>query len=172
MIVIDENLNKVKPGNIGEICIAGKGVSRGYLNRPEETAKNFIDNPFALGEKMYLSGDLGLLRSDGSIEFIKRKDEQVMINGKRVEPLEIENVLYKMPEIREAIVRSYQDLNDFSYLVGYIRSENEVSVSDIEAHLARFVPKFMIPEFWVKVDKFTKTLNGKIDRRSLPLVMK
>ncbi len=173
MIVLDDKFNKVKQGDIGQICILGNGVSRGYLNKPEETAENFVENPFKQGERMYLSGDLGVLKEDGNIEFVKRKDEQVMIRGKRVEPLEVENVLYKLKEIDIAVVKPYQDNEGYSYLVGYVKiSNNNITINSLKKHLLQYVPDFMVPEFWVKINEFGKTLNGKIDRKILPVVLK
>lgn len=172
MIVVDESFKKVEPGQIGEICILGNGVSRGYLHLEEETKKNFILNPYNQEERMYLSGDLGLLKEDGNIEFIKRKDQQVMIEGRRVEPLEVENVLYKFDAINTAIVKPYQDQNGYSYLIGYVKLNKEVTVEDIKSHLLQYVPDYMVPEFIVKMDTFSLTLNGKIDRKVLPIVLK
>ena len=172
MIIVDEKMNKVKPGEIGEICIAGNGVGRGYLNNEEETSKRFIENPYQKGTNMFLSGDLGLLKEDGNIEFIKRKDDQVMIKGKRVEPLEVESLLYKINEVETAIIKSYQDDEGCSYMVGYIKIINSIKINDIKKYLSAYVPEYMIPEFWVKVEEFAKTLNGKIDRKALPIILK
>ena len=121
---------------------------------------------------MYLSGDLGLLKDDGNIEFIKRKDQQVMIEGRRVEPLEVENVLYKFKPINTAIVKPYKDEQGYPFLVGYIKLNDDTQLCDIKTHLKQYVPDYMIPEFFVKVDNFSLTLNGKIDRKVLPMVLK
>lgn len=172
MLVLDENFNKVQPGEIGEICIIGNGVSRGYLHLDEETKNNFIANPFNPKERMYLSGDLGLLKEDGNIEFIKRKDQQVMIQGRRVEPSEVENVLYKFNSINRAIVKPYQDQEGYSFLVGYIQMEENTSLKQIKSHLLQYVPDYMVPEYFVKVDNFNVTLNGKNDRKGLPVILK
>lgn len=172
MLVLDEKLNKVQPGEIGEICITGNGVSRGYLHLDEETKNNFIINPFNPKERMYLSGDLGLLKEDGNIEFIKRKDQQVMIQGRRVEPSEVENVLYKFTPINRAIVKPYQDQDGYSFLVGYIQMEQQTPLKEIKRHLLQYVPDYMVPEYFVKVDSFNVTLNGKIDRKGLPIILK
>lgn len=172
MIVLDENFNKVQPGEIGEICIVGNGVSRGYLHLDEETRNNFITNPFNNKERMYLSGDLGLLKKDGNIEFIKRKDQQVMIQGRRVEPCEVENVLYKFRSIRTAIVKPYQDQEGYSFLVGYIQTDQNIPLKDIKSHLLQYIPDYMVPEYFIKVNNFDVTLNGKIDRKVLPVILK
>ena len=121
---------------------------------------------------MYLSGDLGLLKEDGNIEFIKRKDQQVMIQGRRVEPSEVENVLYKFTPINRAIVKPYQDQDGYSFLVGYIQMEQQTPLKEIKRHLLQYVPDYMVPEYFVKVDSFNVTLNGKIDRKGLPIILK
>lgn len=172
MYVLDENLQKVKSNEIGEICISGNGVTRSYLNKPDETKKNFIDNPFEENERMYKSGDLGLLREDGEVEFIKRKDKQVMIGGKRVEPFEVENIMYRYPGIDMAVVKSYLDSKEYPYLVGYYNSKNDIKFHNFKHHLGKYFPEFMIPEFFVKLDFIPKTENGKIDRKILPVVLK
>lgn len=172
MLVLDENMKKVKIGEIGEICIVGNGVSRGYFNKPEETKKNFVKNPYNESERMYKSGDLGLLREDGTIEFIKRKDKQVMILGKRVEPLEVENVMYKIHDIDCAIVKPFFDEKNYAYLTCYYSTKKDIILSGIKEHLKEYLPEFMIPEFFVKLDKIPKTENGKIDKKHLPVILK
>ena len=172
MLVLDENMKKVKTGEIGEICIVGNGVSRGYFNKPEETEKNFVKNPYNESERMYKSGDLGLLREDGTIEFIKRKDKQVMILGKRVEPLEVENVMYKIHDIDCAIVKPFFDEKNYAYLTCYYSTKKDIILSGIKEHLKEYLPEFMIPEFFVKLDKIPKTENGKIDKKHLPVILK
>lgn len=172
ILVLDDNMKKINPGEIGEICIIGNGVSRGYFNKPEETAKNFVKNPYNKSQRMYKSGDLGLLREDGTIEFIKRKDKQVMIEGKRVEPLEVENVIYKCHDIDCAVVKPFFDEKEYAYLTCYYSAMNDISLSKIKAHLKAYLPEFMIPEFFVKLSKMPKTENGKIDRKNLPVILK
>lgn len=172
ILILDDNMKKIKAGEIGEICIIGNGVSRGYFNKPEETAKNFVKNPYDESQRMYKSGDLGLLRKDGTIEFIKRKDKQVMIEGRRVEPLEVENIMYKYNGIDSAVVKPFFDENEYAYLTCYYSAKNDVPLSKIKNHLKDYLPEFMVPEFFVKLDKMPKTENGKIDRKHLPIILK
>lgn len=170
--VLDKDLNQVNPSQIGEICITGNGVTRGYLNRPKETEKYFIDNPYKKGERMYLSGDLGLLKTDGNIEFIRRKDEQVMIGGKRVEPLEVEGVIHRYPCIENAIITSRLDSDGYPYLLAYYSSKLEISLKELKCYLEEYLPEYMIPEYFIKMEVLPKTENGKIDRKQLPVVLK
>ena len=172
--ILDDNLDIVKDGTIGEICISGNGVSKGYLNLAEKTNENFITNPFDSKEKMYKTGDLGRVLLDGNIEFIKRKDQQVMIWGKRVEPLEVEKVMLKNNKIKNAIVKAYQDEENYSHLVAYLifNDGKEEKISTIKKQMEQYIPNFMIPETFIKMPQFPLTINGKIDRKSLPMIMR
>lgn len=172
--VLNDKLEKVKNGQVGELCITGNGVSRGYVDKKEKSNSNFIVNPYNSKQKMYKSGDLGRILEDGNIEFIKRKDQQVMIYGKRVEPLEVENVLLKINKIDNAIVKPYEDSNGLSYLAAYYivdKGENE-NINQVKEEMRDYLPEFMIPEFFVKMESFPLTPNGKLDRKCLPIVMK
>ena len=169
--VLDGSLAPVAPGEVGEICITGNGVTRGYLGMPEETASHYVANPFGEG-RMYLSGDMGILRPDGTIEFLRRKDDQVMIGGRRVEPREVENVMYRFPCIEEAVVVPYLDHDDYPYLVGYLRSSSKVCLGQLQGFMTQYLPDFMIPEYFVRVDDMPRTESGKVDKGSLPLVRK
>lgn len=171
--IVDDNLNLVDDGNIGEICISGNGVSRGYLNLQEKTNENFIINPFNKEEKLYKTGDLGRILPDGNIDFIKRKDQQIMIWGKRVEPLEVENVMMKNNKIKNAIVKPYQDEKNYSHLIAYFifNEGEEEKISEIKNKMNQYLPNFMIPETFIKMKNFPLTTSGKIDVKSLPVVM-
>lgn len=172
--ILDDNLNVMPDGEIGEICISGKGVSKGYLNLEEKTNKNFIPNPFNKSERLYKTGDLGRILPDGNIDFIKRKDQQIMIEGKRVEPLEVENIILKNDKIKNAIVQSYQDERNYSHLVAYFIFNNgeEEKISVIKNEMEQYLPNFMIPETFIKMKEFPSTINGKIDTKSLPMIMR
>ena len=174
IIILDDNLDPVKNGTVGEICISGKGVSRGYLNQPEKTSESFIENPLNTKEILYKTGDLGRVLPDGNLEFIKRKDKQVMILGKRVEPLEVENVMLKNDIIKSAVVKANEDTNGYSYLTAYYTIDKcvENNIKRIKSMMEQYLPDFMIPEFFVKMDEFPITANGKIDLKSLPQIMK
>ncbi len=167
--ILDRRLKEVPQGEVGEICIFGEGVSRGYLGTPPEQ-KNFVT--FADGTRMYRSGDLGYMLPDGNLAFLHRRDEQVMILGKRVEPEEVENVLNTCPCVERGIVRAFLDENGLHYLVAYIVAGKDCTLHEIRKHLAAHLTDFMIPEFFVKMKKIPLTRRGKVDTEALPVVMK
>lgn len=167
--ILDKNLKEVPQGEIGEICIFGEGVSRGYLGNPPEQ-KNFVT--MNDGTRMYRSGDLGYEMPDGNIAFLHRRDEQVMILGKRVEPEEVENVLNNCPGIERGIVRAFLDENGLHYLVAYFVADKSCTLHKIHEWLASKLTDFMIPEFFVKMKRIPLTHRGKVDMEALPVVMK
>lgn len=160
----------VAPGVVGEICIFGKGVGDGYLGNPPEQ-KNYEALPD--GSKMYRSGDLGYFLPDGNIAFLHRKDDQVMILGKRVEPEEVENVLNSSPEVERGIVRAFFDESGLAYLAAYfVPSKSNFSLHRIKERLSRMLADFMIPEFFVAVKEIPINKRGKVDVAALPVVLK
>lgn len=167
--ILDKNLKEVPRGKTGEICIFGEGVSRGYLGNPPEQ-KNFVTLPN--GSRMYRSGDLGYELADGNIAFLHRRDEQVMILGKRVEPEEVENVLNTCPEVINGVVKSFLDDNGLHYLAAYVVLKAGSKLRDIKEWLASRLADFMIPEFYIKLNSIPLTRRGKVDMASLPIVMK
>lgn len=167
--ILDKNLKEVAKGDVGEICIFGEGVGRGYLGNPPEQ-KNFVT--LSDGRQMYRSGDLGYELPDGNIAFLRRRDDQVMILGKRVEPEEVENVLNKCPCVECGIVRAFLDENGLHYLVAYIVGRDDCTLRKIKNFLASELVSFMIPEFFVKMKQIPLTRRGKVDVASLPIVMK
>lgn len=169
--LLDQEGRAVSTGEIGEICIGGKGVSKGYLNKKEETEKYFVPNPFRSDEIMYRSGDLGMLCEDGNILFIKRKDLQVMIRGKRVEPEEVEHRILESGEIAFASVQPCTNKVGDTYLVAYVTSDKEIDKNKLILYLRRYLPDFMMPKYFVFVPSMPLTLNGKVNRKELPLIL-
>lgn len=168
--ILDENLKEVPDGSLGEICIYGKGVSAGYLGNPPEQ-HNFVTLPG--GERMYRSGDLGYRMSDGNLAFLHRRDEQVMILGKRVEPEEVENVLNTSKSVEHGVVRPYQDENGLAYLVAYfVPKSKKFSLSAIKNYLMSKLADFMVPEYFVVMKSIPLTARGKVDYKALPVVLK
>lgn len=168
--ITDENYEQVPNGVVGEICILGDGISRGYIgNLPTESKAFTTTND---GKRIYHSGDLGYILPDGNIAFLYRKDMQVMIYGKRVEPMEVENVLLKCKGIKAGCVRAAQDENGLSYLTAYFVPENEISLKGIKTEMKRYLADFMIPEFFIEITDITLNANGKIDVKALPKVLK
>ncbi len=168
--ILDENLKPVAAGETGEICIFGDGVSQGYLgNKPEND--NFTRTPD--GRRVYRSGDLGYVLPDGNIAFLRRKDKQVMILGKRVESDEVENVLCTCSEVEDAVVCPATDTEGLSYLVAYVvPRKGKFNLTELRRKLSQYLTPFMIPEFFVSMTSFPMTPNGKVDRKSLPVVLK
>lgn len=167
--ILDKHLHEVKRGEIGEICIFGEGVSRGYLGNPPEQ-KNFVT--LSDGARMYRSGDLGYEMPDGNIGFLHRRDEQVMILGKRVEPEEVENVLNTCPCVDRGVMRAFKDENGLHYLVAYVVAGKDCSLHKIRSWLGSKLTDFMVPEFFVKMNRIPLTRRGKVDVEALPVVMK
>lgn len=168
--LLDEDMKEVAKGNTGEICISGEGVSRGYLGNPPEQINFTV---LAEGRRMYRSGDLGYRMPDGNIAFLHRKDRQVMILGKRVEPEEVENVLNESPCVERGVVRAFCDDHGLAYLTAYfVPSHKNCQVNRIKNFLRSRLADFMIPEFFVRMDEIPLTVRGKVNDRALPVVMK
>ncbi len=168
LYVIDEKRRLQPIGIPGELCIAGDGLARGYLNRAELTAEKFVDNPFQVDGKMYRTGDLARWLADGNIEFLGRIDHQVKIRGFRIELGEIENILLSFNDVKEAVVVAKEDQEGNKYLCGYFTAEQEVSVAEIKEHLAKALPEYMIPSYMIQLKNMPLSSNGKLDRKALP----
>ncbi|XRE44267.1 Polyketide synthase modules-related protein [Tenacibaculum discolor] len=165
--ILDKNKKICPIGVVGEICVGGEGVARGYLNQPELTAEKFIPDPYRIGEVIYLTGDLGCWQSNGTIEFIGRKDNQVKIRGYRIELGEIESVLVSLESIQSAVVIT-KIFNEVKEIVAYVLSEEDLNVNDLRQALGKELPSFMLPSYFVQLKEFPLTPNGKIDKKSLP----
>ncbi len=169
--ILDERSKPVKAGETGEICISGGGVSAGYIGGREKENEAFLSRPD--GAVLYHSGDLGYYLPDGSIAFLHRKDSQIMILGKRVEPGEVESVLCQCPEIEKAVVKPYRDEQNLHYMVAYIvLKQPRAHLSTLKKEMSRFLPNYMIPEFFVSMPDIPLNANGKVDADALPVVMK
>jgi len=165
--VLDEFLNPVAVGCVGELYIGGKGLARGYLNQPILTEERFIQNPMkdTLSPRLYKTGDLARFRLDGNIEFLGREDTQVKVKGFRIELKEIEATLKKHGDIKDALVIQ----NKKSQLITYFIPDEFVPTSAELIHfLKERLPYYMIPEFFIHLKNFPLTANGKLDYRALP----
>lgn len=166
--ILDRWLKPVPIGAAGEICVAGIQVGRGYLHRADLTVSAFRPNPFGSpGSVLYRTGDLGRWRADGAIDFLGRVDHQVKIRGHRIEPGEIEACLIAHPTINEACVTTQASDNGVGQLVAYVVG-SEKDPSSLRQYLAQTLPDFMLPSFFVFLDRMPLSPNGKIDRRKLP----
>lgn len=168
-VYILDSANHLQPiGVPGELCIAGDGVARGYLNRPELTEEKFLFDPFIPGAMMYRTGDLARWLPDGNIEFLGRIDAQVKIRGYRIELGEIEKQLLQHDAIEEAVVLAREDQFGDKYLCAYLVSTTELTVGALREYLGNQLPDYMIPAYFIQLERLPLTTNGKIDRRALP----
>ncbi|MBW9155187.1 non-ribosomal peptide synthase/polyketide synthase [Clostridium tagluense] len=166
---IVDKYNKLVPiGAVAELCIGGECVTRGYLNKAELTAERFIENPFKPGTKMYKTGDLARWLPDGNIEFLGRIDNQVKIRGFRIELGEIENRLQKHKGIKEAVVIVKENKYNDKYICAYIVSEKEIKELNLKRYLKESLPEYMVPSYFMQLEKMPLTLNGKLNRKALP----
>ncbi|GAA3507035.1 amino acid adenylation domain-containing protein [Streptomyces showdoensis] len=163
--VVDRTGQPAPIGVPGELLVGGAGLSWGYLNRPDLSARRFVADRLggAPGARLYRSGDLARRRSDGGLEYLGRIDHQVKIRGFRIELGEIEAVLAAHPRVDDACVTVRDDR-----LVGYVVSKDAVEPGDLRAHLAAHLPDYMVPSALVPVERIALTGNGKVDRAALP----
>jgi amino acid adenylation domain-containing protein len=167
-IYIVNKYNKLQPVGVpGEMCIAGDGLARGYVNNKKLSEEKFVANPFAPAQKMYRTGDHARWQPDGNIEFLGRIDNQVKIRGNRVELGEIESHLSAHPYIKEAVVTVLEKEND-KFLVAYYVSEEEMEVGILRGFLSERLPGYMVPAYYVYLQRLPVTPNGKLDRNALP----
>jgi amino acid adenylation domain-containing protein/non-ribosomal peptide synthase protein (TIGR01720 family) len=172
LYVLDERMEVMPVGLVGEIYIGGAGVSGGYWERAELTAERYLPNPFSErgGERLYRSGDTGRYQHDGQVEYVGRLDEQVKVRGYRVELGEIEAELREQGAVWEAVVMQREDQTGSKRLVAYVVAEAgaKVSVSELRQSLQERLPEYMIPAAFVVLEELPLTVNGKVDRRALP----
>jgi fengycin family lipopeptide synthetase D len=165
--ILDKDLNLCPIGIPGEICIAGKGLARQYLNDPERTNEKFVQFPLLGGTRIYKTGDIGRTRQDGNIEFLGRLDEQVKIRGYRVELQEIEKQLREVKEINACAVTLFGK-NGTGELAAYFTSDAIIEPMELKNHLDRVLPKYMVPSYFIQLDKIPMSSNGKTDKKLLP----
>jgi polyketide synthase PksJ len=162
--VMDRDLNLQPIGIPGELCVTGEGVTRGYLNNPGLTSERFIYHR----SYFYRSGDLTRWLANGDIEYLGRIDHQVKIRGFRIELGEIENQLINHHEIKDAVVILSKEKPDQPYLCAYFTADRNLPDTGLRDYLSKHLPDYMIPTYFVQVDKIPLTLNGKIDKKALP----
>ncbi|HEY4932224.1 MAG TPA: amino acid adenylation domain-containing protein [Terriglobales bacterium] len=170
--LLDTLLQPVPLGVVGELYVAGDGVTAGYLNQPDRTAERFVRNPFVedANAKMYRTGDLARYLTDGNIEFLGRGDDQVKIRGFRIELGEIESVLAKRAGVKQAVILAKDDERGDKRLLAYVVADRDQNNSpeELRAHLKQQLPEFMVPSAIVLLPRIPLTANGKIDRQALP----
>ncbi|GGK79717.1 non-ribosomal peptide synthetase [Mangrovihabitans endophyticus] len=170
--VLDDALQVTPPGEEGEIFIAGAGVARGYWSRPAPTAERFLPDPFGpAGSRMYRTGDRARRGVDGTLEFLGRMDDQIKVNGFRIEPGEIESVLSAHPGVAQVTVVAISGRPGISRLVAYIVADDEnvkPAPTALRARAASALPGYMVPAAFLLLDALPLTPHGKLDRAALP----
>jgi amino acid adenylation domain-containing protein len=168
-LYVCDAVGKPQPAGVpGELLIGGAGVARGYLGRAAMTAERFIPDPFSPepGARLYRTGDRVRWRADGTVEFLGRTDFQVKVRGFRIEPGEIETVLRRHVDVREALVMVREDQPGELRLVAYVAGAVEVDA--LREHLRNSVPEYMVPAAFVVMEQLPLSPNGKLDRKALP----
>jgi tyrocidine synthetase-3 len=174
--IVDRFENPLPVGIIGELCVGGDGAALGYINRPELTAEKFINNPFLRGNIIYRTGDLARWMPDGNIEFHGRMDSQVKIRGNRIELGEIEHCISTHPRVKAAEITVRRGSGEDRYICAYYVPVTEienggiepVTAGELSSFLAENLPDFMIPSYFIQMDKFPLTASGKVDKTKLP----
>jgi hypothetical protein len=164
--VLDRAGAPLPAGVPGELCIAGAGVSRGYVGGRDDGGA-FAPDPLSAGARMYRTGDRARYLRDGAIEFLGRVDDQVKIRGFRIEPGEIEAVLSRHPAVRQAAVVPEPDERGELRLTGYVATSADPSVEELQAFLGQSLPEYMVPSAFATLEALPFTPSGKVDRRAL-----
>ncbi|MFT4199145.1 amino acid adenylation domain-containing protein, partial [Gordonia sp. (in: high G+C Gram-positive bacteria)] len=166
--VLDDRLRPVPEGVVGEMYVAGVQLAQGYLNQPGLTATRFVANPFAAdGSRLYRTGDLARRRGD-DVEYLGRADGQVQLRGFRIEYGEVEAALLGVPGVRGAAANVVTDPHRGDLLIGYITSDGDLDPQEVREAAAASVPRYMVPDLVMTVDRLPLTANGKLDRKALP----
>jgi len=152
----------------GELCIAGVGLARGYLNNPSLTAERFSDNPANPGERIYRTGDIARWLPDGNVEYLGREDHQVKIRGLRIELGEIESTIREYAGISDCVARVKKCSESVILIIAYLVCKGDLDLDDLKRHLKEHLPDYMIPNRFEKIDAIPLTPSGKADRKALP----
>jgi len=165
--IIDEKLNILSDGQAGEICIAGRGLAKGYVGDDDLTAKKFLYLPQKLNLRVYRTGDLGKYLPDGNLEYLGRMDNQVKIRGHRIELEEIEAHINQFDGIKQSVVIAIEVSDTDKILEAFFTSDIDINAEVIHDFLALRLPQYMIPVRFKRIKGFLYTANGKIDRKRM-----
>ncbi|MFS0814061.1 amino acid adenylation domain-containing protein [Peribacillus phoenicis] len=168
--ILDEHLQTVPRGTVGEMYVGGLGVARGYLNQDQLTKERFIPSPFHPMERLYKTGDLAHYMESGELAFVGRNDNQVKVRGFRIELGEIEAALKTNELIEDAVVTVKDDLDD-QQIIAYIVGDYSASTPSIRQYLRNLLPIYMIPNLIIPITEIPLTVNGKLDYKKLPEVI-
>jgi amino acid adenylation domain-containing protein len=169
--ILDEQMQELPVGSLGELHIGGIGVARGYLNRPDLDAEKFVADPSHPGERLYKTGDLARYLPDGQIAFAGRIDDQIKIRGYRIEPDEIATLLDQYPGIKGSVVVAREDDSGDKRLVAYVVSSADAELirGALQEFLKKYLPDHMVPVVFVRIPSLPITATGKVDRTALPV---
>lgn len=170
-LVLDSNLRLLPLGCPGYLYLAGAQIASGYWNNEEATTASFISNPFRLGKDtsiMYSTGDLVSWNEDGDLEFVGRKDEQVKLNGYRIETAEVVSAIMKVDGVRQVHVEVIE-FHGRKHLCAWYTSLCDIEQKEIVSVISKLLPKYFMPDMYVHLDSFPVTPNGKIDKKKLPM---
>jgi D-alanine--poly(phosphoribitol) ligase subunit 1 len=159
---------RVGIGEAGELCIAGVGLARGYLNNTSLTDEKFTDNPVNPGERIYRTGDVARWLPDGNIEYLGREDHQVKIRGLRIELGEIENTIREYPGVADCVAVTKRYSESVIFIVAYLVYRDELHVENLKRFLSARLPDYMVPSHFKKIPEIPLTPSGKADRKALP----
>ena len=165
--ILDKWQNPLPVGATGELYVSGDGVGIGYLNRSNLTAEKFVINPFTEDKRMYKTGDLAHWNADGYLEFVGRIDHQVKIRGMRIELGEIETALSRFEGINNASVAVKEDGKGQQFICAYYIG-NDIDIKSLKQFLAKTLPQYMVPHFFISMEMFPVTLSGKTDLNAFP----
>lgn len=171
IFVLDEDMNLVKDGDVGELYASGLGLAKKYINKEATTVEKFLPCPFSSGEGiLYKTGDLVKKKKDGLIYFVGRKDNQIKIRGFRIEPSEIEQAINSLKEVEESVVLPMVSNIEEKYLVAFVRTSascQSIEASQVKRHLSSKLPEYMVPSVILIMERFPINNNGKIDKEKL-----
>ncbi|MDD1505460.1 amino acid adenylation domain-containing protein [Lysinibacillus sp. CNPSo 3705] len=167
--ILNNYMRPVPVGVLGEIYIAGKGVAKGYLNKPQLTKEKFLDNPFSNdNQKIYKTGDIGYYLDDGNMVYVGRNDDQIKVRGHRIEPIEIEKVLIEFAGMSEAKVISSKDNLNSERLIAYVVDKSTDKTKNLKSILRKHLPEYMVPSKIIRLEFLPLTVNLKVDIKKLP----
>ncbi|WP_281889307.1 non-ribosomal peptide synthetase [Paenibacillus sp. YYML68] len=166
--IVDSTMNPVPVGVLGELCIGGIGVARGYWNRPELTSEKFVASPFHPEQRLYRTGDLARWMEDGNVDFVGRIDHQAKIRGYRIETGEVEARLLQVPGVREAVAVVRDNASGEKVLCAFMTASCQLNMLEVRDSLSQLLPSYMIPSYLLQLERLPITPNGKLDRKALP----
>ena len=166
--ILDDSMKLLPKGVEGELYIGGSGLARGYLNAPELTAERFVDNPYRPGTRIYRSGDIARWLDDGNLAFLGRADEQVKLRGFRIELGEIRHHLMLHEQVEDCLVM-LKSIQGEDCLVAYFMASVELENLVLRDYLLEVLPEYMVPLYYVQIEAFPLTANGKLAKKALPL---